>query len=196
MTRRLCLVCAAVKRPKLPKPKLPKPPKLRRGAKPGPGDPPAPVPLGARAPSTSRKRRPVLIALGAVVVIVALIFLVKSCGGDDEKQARQTVERFAAASRDKDYQELCDDLLSSSIVESLRSTGLPCEIALRKGLSDVQNPTIDVKSVEIKGDKAFVKTSSEAAGQPSSEDTVELHKENGHWRITSLANEPKPDSTP
>ncbi|MDX6689752.1 MAG: hypothetical protein QOG15_1209 [Solirubrobacteraceae bacterium] len=185
------------KLPRLPKPpKLPKLPKLRRKARPGPGEAPAPVPLGARARATNGKRRPVLIGLGAVIVIVALFLVVKSCGGDDEKAARQTVERFAAASRDKDYQELCDELLSSSIVEQLRSTGLPCEVALRKGLSNVQNPTVDVQSVDIKGDTALVRTASRAAGQPPSEDTVELHKENGHWRITSLANEPKPDTVP
>jgi hypothetical protein len=190
-----------MRRPSIPKlkVKLPKP-KLRRKAKPvtpqEAAKAAAPKPPKARAQKAGVKRRPLLIALGAVVVVVALVFLVKSCGSDDEKEARQTVERFAAASRDKDYQELCDELFSKKVVEDARSTGLPCEVALRKGLSGVQNPTVEVKSVKINGDEALVRTASKAAGQPPSEDTVELVKENGQWRIKSLANEPPPDTTP
>jgi hypothetical protein len=184
-----------MRRPKLPKLPRPKLPKLRRRSAPaptGPGAPIAPVP----APKPSRKRPPLRFILLAIVLIAAVVLVFRACSTDDEKEVRQTVERFGNASRDKDYQTLCDDLFSKAIVEQLRSTGQPCEVSLKIGLSDVQNPTLEVRSVKVDGNKASAEVDSKAAGQRPSHDTIELIKEDDGWRISSLANQAPTDLSP
>jgi hypothetical protein len=194
MKAAFCLVCAHVRRPSLPSmPAIPK--RLRRPRKPAPTGPgaqvatpgPGPVP----APKRSRPQLPVpvpVIVVG-VLVLIGIVLLLRTCGSDDEQEVRQTVERFGKASRDKDYQTLCDDLFSTAIVENLRSSGQPCEVALRTALEDVQNPTVEVRSVKVDGKKATAEVDSKAAGQRPSQDKVQLLKEDDGWRIASLADD-------
>jgi len=149
-----------------------------------------------RKPSLSRlsilkpsRRPPLRIIAIAVVAIAAIVLLLRACGGDDDREVRRTVERFGQASRDKDYQALCDELLSKKVVEQARSAGQPCEVALQIGLGDVRNPTLKVRSVEIDGDEALARVDSKAVGQRPSQDTVKLVREDGDWRIKDLADE-------
>lgn len=142
------------------------------------------------------KRPPLRVIVIAVVAIVAIVLLVRACGSDEEQEVRETVERFGEASRDKDYQALCDELLSTALVQQVRSAGQPCEVALRIGLGEVQNPTLDVRSVKIDDDVALAQVESKAAGQRPSQDTVRLIRENDDWRIASLAGEAPADPAP
>ncbi len=185
--------------PKLPRPSLPKrrrPPTPQESQyavrKP---DRKAPKP-DRKVPKPSRKRPPLAIILGVVVVIVALFFLVRACGSDDEAEVRKTVERFGQAARDKDYQALCDDLLAIALVNQARSAGQPCEVAMRISLGERKEPKVEIDSVKVDGDKARVKTHSTAVGEQPSQDTVGLIKEDGDWRISSLEGEAPPDPTP
>lgn len=172
-------------------------PKLRRAAKPEPTGPGAATAVPVGPPKPSRKRPPLpVIIIVVVLVFAAVALLLFTCGSDDETEVRKTVERFGQASRDKDYQALCDDLFSTAIVETLRGSGQPCEVALKTALGDVQNPTVEVRSVKVDGDKARAQVDSTAAGQRPSQDTVELIKEDDGWRIASLANEAPPDTAP
>ncbi len=184
-----------MRRPSLGKPSLPKPSlsKLRRRQPTSAARGGSPAPAG---PALSRKLPPRRVIVGAVVAILALFLLVRACGSDDEQEVRETVERFAEASREKDYQALCDDLISTAIVENLRSTGQPCEVALRIGLGEVENPTVEVTDVSVDGDRAEAEVNSEAAGQRPSTDTIELIKEDDGWRIASLENEAPADPLP
>lgn len=147
-------------------------------------------------PKPSRKRPPLPVIIVALLAFAAIALLLFTCGSDDETEVRKTVEHFGQASRDKDYQALCDDLFSTVIVEKLRSTGQPCEVALKTALEDVQNPTVEVGRVKVDGDKATAETTSTAAGQRPSTDTVQLIKEDDGWRIASLANEAPTDTAP
>lgn len=147
-------------------------------------------------PKPSRRRPPLGVIVGAMLVIAGTLLLLRAFAGDDEKEVRQTVERFGQASLDKDYQALCDELLSTALVRQARSAGQPCEVALKIALGDVQNPTLEVRSVEIDGDDALARVDSVAAGQRPSKDTVLLIHEDDGWRIASLANEAPPDPTP
>jgi ketosteroid isomerase-like protein len=120
--------------------------------------------------------------------------LPKLGGSDAAKQVRTVVERFGAASRAKDYQTICDQLLSDELVHAVEEVGLPCESALQRGLGDVRDPQLQIKDVSVSGARALVSVHSTAQGQPPSDDAIQLVREGGTWRIASLA-EPQSGST-
>ncbi|HEX8087069.1 MAG TPA: nuclear transport factor 2 family protein [Solirubrobacteraceae bacterium] len=121
----------------------------------------------------------------ALLAIVAL--LAAGCGADDEGDVRRTLDDFAEATAKKDYQRMCDDLLSPDLIEQIRRVNLPCEVALRTGLEDVENPRLEVRSVKLDGDTATARVHSSASNQEASDDTIKLVKVDGEWRIASLA---------
>jgi hypothetical protein len=129
------------------------------------------------------RARIVALAVLAVVVVVAVITL--KPGPDEDKQVRETLDRYAVASRDKDYQTLCDDLLASELVERIRSAGLPCEVALKTGLENRRNPTLKVLAVEVNGDQALARVVGSAVGEPSGTSTYRLVHEDGGWHIAT-----------
>jgi hypothetical protein len=129
-----------------------------------------------------RQRIAVFGVLGLVIVVIALSL---RPGPDRDREVRQTLDRYAQATRDKDYQTLCDDLLSKEIVDRIRSVGLPCEVALRTGLGDVRNPTLTVLGLEVNGDQALARVRGTAVGQPPGTSTYRLVREDGGWRIAT-----------
>jgi hypothetical protein len=124
-----------------------------------------------------------LAVWGVLAIVVIVVALQLRGGRDDEKLVRQALTNFEEASARKDYQTLCDDLLASSYVRQTASSGLPCEVALRYGLTDVHNPTLQVVSVEVNGDRAAARVRGTAAGQVPGEDVYTLVREKDSWRI-------------
>jgi hypothetical protein len=113
-------------------------------------------------------------------------------GGDDggptaEQQVRTVVAKFGIATRDKDYQQICDQLLSDELVAKIEGVGLPCESALQRGLGDVRSPTLEITQVSIGRGRALVGIHTTAAGQPPSDDALQLVREGDEWKIASLA---------
>ena len=128
----------------------------------------------------------------AALLPATLAVLVAGCGADREgptpdQQVRAVVARFGIASRQKDYQAICDSLLSQALVRRVEEVGLPCESALQRGLADVRDPRLVIRGVSLRGGRAQVAVHSTALGQPPSDDTIQLVRENGEWRIAALA---------
>jgi hypothetical protein len=129
--------------------------------------------------------------------VVAAACAVAGCGADQEnvddggltadQQVRATVARFAIATRDKDYQEICDQLLSDELVAKIEGVGLPCEAALQRGLGDVRSPTLKINEVSIGQGRALVSIHTAAAGQKPSDDALQLVRQGRDWKIASLA---------
>jgi hypothetical protein len=117
------------------------------------------------------------------------------CGADSEggggpdatTQVRAVVARFGVATRTHDYQTICDDLLADDLVNKIEAIGLPCESALSRGLGDVKSPTLTINDVSIAGARALVSIHTTAAGQPASDDALQLVRESNRWKIASLA---------
>jgi len=131
-----------------------------------------------------------IVVWGLLAVIVVFGALQLRGGRDDDALVRQALERYEKASAGKDYQTLCDDLLASSYVKQTASSGLPCEVALRTALEDVRNPTLDVVSVEVNGDRAAASVRGSAAGQVPGQAVYTLVREDDAWRILP----PRPDA--
>ena len=124
-----------------------------------------------------------LVVGGLLAVIVVFGALQLRGGRDDDAEVRVALERYETASSKKDYQTLCDELFASSYVKQTASSGLPCEVALRTALEDVRNPTLEVLSVEVNGDRAAARVRGSAAGQVPGEDVYTLVREDDAWRI-------------
>jgi ketosteroid isomerase-like protein len=131
------------------------------------------------------KPRMVVFAVIAIAIVGAVLAL--RPGPNDDKEVAKTLDSYAAATRDKDYQTICDNLYAKDLVDRVRAAGLPCEVALRTGLEDRQNPRLEVLGVEVNGDQALARVRSTAVAEPTSTDLVRLVKEDGGWRIASLS---------
>ncbi|MEA2128525.1 MAG: hypothetical protein QOJ85_1416 [Solirubrobacteraceae bacterium] len=127
-----------------------------------------------------------IVAFGVLGVVIVVLVLSLRPGPNADKEVRATLDRYAQATRAKDYQTLCDDLLSREIVDRIRSAGLPCEVALRTGLQNRRNPQLKVLGVEISGDQALARTRTTAVGEPTSVDTIRMIRQAGGWRVASL----------
>ena len=141
-------------------------------------------PLLAKLGRLKGKQRIVLV-VGLAVAAIVLVLAIKPGGGDDSQAVHKTLDRFAQATREKDYQTLCDDLFASALAETIRSVGLPCEVALRTGWGSRQNPQLKVIGVEVNGDQALARTRSTAVGESPADETLRLVRENGSWRLAS-----------
>jgi hypothetical protein len=124
-----------------------------------------------------------IVVYGLIAIVLVFLALQLRGGPDDEHQVRAALARYETASSRKDYQTLCDDLLSKSYVRQTASSGLPCEVALRTALEDVRNPTLRVLGVKVDGDKATARVRGSAAGQVPGEASYTLVHEDGAWRI-------------
>jgi hypothetical protein len=114
----------------------------------------------------------------------------------DQEKVRSTLADLAAATAKKDYQRLCDDIFAKELLRGISEIGLPCEVAMRNSLGDVDNPRLVVGRVEVKGSRASAEVRTSAEGQEPSRDTVRLVKEKGAWRVSSLAEASGPEPTP
>jgi hypothetical protein len=126
--------------------------------------------------------RPLLLVIAACALAGC-----GNSGPSDEQQIRSTLAEFQRATAARDYQALCDEILAPKLVETVKQIGLPCEVALGKGFEDVRDPRLTVGAITLKGDAATAQVRSSAAGQAPSEDTVDLLRVDGGWRIASLA---------
>ena len=123
-----------------------------------------------------------------------------ACGGtrepSDEEKVRATLTQFADATAKKDYQRLCDEVFAKELLRGISEIGLPCEVAMRNSLADVDNPRLTVGRVSVKGRRASAEVRTSADGQAPSRDTVRLVKVQDAWRVSSLSDPEGPEPTP
>jgi hypothetical protein len=124
----------------------------------------------------------ILAALVALLVVVGC----GDSGPTPEEQVRSAVTEFGRATAAKDYDALCDRLLAPELIEDAESIGLPCEVALQRGLGEVNDPRLTIGRVEVRGERATAQVRTAATGQEPSEDTLELVNVDGTWKISSL----------
>jgi hypothetical protein len=131
------------------------------------------------------------------IAVSALALTIAGCGADEEggggggvpaeQRVREVVARFGVATRGKDYQQICDRLLSKDLVDKIEGIGLPCESAVQRGLGGVRDPTLKINDVSISGSRALVSIHTTAASQAPSDDALQVVREEGEWKIASLA---------
>ena len=123
-----------------------------------------------------------------LVALVAAALALGGCGSgpSDAEQVRSAVLAFGRAAAAKNYQRLCDDLLAPRLVEKVKAVGLPCEVALQKGLGGVRDPKLIIGRIAVDGDAATADVRTSARGQQPSRVTLKLTKVGARWKIASL----------
>jgi hypothetical protein len=119
-----------------------------------------------------------------------------SLGADEEaKPARgaaarlaATVDRLERATAERDYAAICDDLLTSAARE--RAGGPDCARLLRRAAKDIRRPSIEIRGIEVAGERATVRILTSAQGQAPLEDDLELRRQGGSWRVEALSGGP------
>jgi hypothetical protein len=119
------------------------------------------------------------MAAGAAIALAA-------CGASDSDQIADKVQDLARAVGGHDYQAICDQILSQSLITKLVGNGIPCQRAMQIALQGVQQPTISIGRIEIRGANATAITLTVARGQRASLAAIELVKTREGWRISSL----------
>ena len=134
-----------------------------------------------------KPRRPV----AAVLVTLAAA----GCGGGDDskpkpisgapKQVADTVAALERATADRDFERVCTELFTSRVVEQMGGAR-ECPRVLRRSAAGVEEPRIQVRSIRVRGDQAAVVVTTTARGQAPANDTLQLVKEDGRFKIASL----------
>jgi hypothetical protein len=134
----------------------------------------------------------------AICLAVAVAAAGWGCGQSDEDQVRQTLQAFGQAVAAKDSERLCKDLLAKELLDRLAQAGVPCNVALSRGLAGASQPRLRVLKVDVRSDRlAYAMVRTDAANQQPSTDTFRVLKERGRWRVGSLAGgQPNAPSAP
>ncbi len=115
-----------------------------------------------------------------------------SLGGDDEpkpvsgvpKEIAATVDRLERAVADRDYRTVCDDLFTARARK--RAGGAECVAQVRSAAEGVRRPTIEIRGIDVTGDRARVRVSTTARGQGRVTDTLTLRREGERWLVEAL----------
>jgi hypothetical protein len=141
------------------------------------------------------RRRPVRARTAVTTAALAVAAGAAGCGQSDNAKVRDTLRTFQRATAAKDYRTLCSRVLSKQLVDRLTNVGLPCEVALQRGLTGVAAPRLQVRRIRVRGNVALALVRSSAAGQPASQDTIRLVREGDNWRVSTLSG-PQPPAPP
>ena len=140
------------------------------------------VASGARMRSGRRCRA---LKLGAILLSSAVALA--GCGASPRQEVQAKVEQFAHATAGRDYATLCSQVLAPALVAHLTAAGLSCDQAMRVFVDSVQNPTLSVSRVTVKGSAASAIVLAGASGQRPALEAIELVNTPHGWRLDSLA---------
>jgi hypothetical protein len=120
--------------------------------------------------------------------LICLIALVAGCGGDDEKDAEQTVRDFVTALRERDADTFCDDLVTEEFLGQFSgATGDKARESCKRelesltGLENVR--LVKVDSTKVDGEEAAVTAVIVRQGQRLRQ-VYRLKKEDGDWKLS------------
>ena len=126
---------------------------------------------------------------------VAVLFAPSSCslGADDEAEPASgaaarvaaTVDRLERATAEGDWDSVCDELFTSAARR--RAGGRDCPRLLRSSAGALRRPSIEIRGIDVSGERATVAVRTRAQEQPPVDDSLELRREAGGWRVEALS---------
>ena len=126
-------------------------------------------------------------------LLICLLVAVSGCGGgDDKKEAEQTVRDFVEALNTHDADRYCDELITKEFLEKTTfSTGdedqarESCKREF-KNLSGLRVKLASVGAAKVDGDTATVTAVLSRQGQRIKQKLL-LEKEDGDWKLAGAA---------
>lgn len=142
----------------------------------------------------ARVRRRIIGAVAALAgaLLVGVLLLGGSGGSDDYprpitgpgREVAEVVSRLELATRRRQFEVVCDELFTRAA--RARAGGGNCVRLLRSTAKDVRRPRIRLLSVRVKGNLAAARVRTLAEGQAAVEETIDLLREGGRYRIAAL----------
>ena len=121
------------------------------------------------------------------IALICLLVAVSGCGGgDDKKDAEQTVRDFVQATTDRDADTFCDELVTQEFLE--QTTGATGDKAREscksefKNLSGLRVELVRIEKTKVDGEHATVTAVLERQGQRITQE-LRLKKEDGDWKL-------------
>ena len=121
------------------------------------------------------------------IVLLGAAYALTGCGSSPRQQVEAKLQQFAHATASHDYAALCNDVLAPRLVAHLTAAGISCRQAMRIFASSVQNPTISISKVTVRGSTATAVVLAAATGQTAAIESVQLINTPHGWRLISLA---------
>jgi hypothetical protein len=124
-----------------------------------------------------------------LAVLICLAAALAGCGGgDDKKDAQQTVRDFVTALRERDADTFCDKLLTKDFLGQFSgATGDKAKDACKRELRSVtglqQVRLVKIERTKVDGDNASVTAVIRRQGQPLKQ-VYRLKKEDGDWKLS------------
>ncbi len=127
-------------------------------------------------------------------VLLAAVVLTGCLASSDEepkaikgapKEVAAVIARLERATQRRQFGVLCDELFTRSA--RTRAGGKDCVALMRETAKDVRRARIRLLDVRIGGDRATARVRTTAEGQTAVEETIDLVRERGRYRISALA---------
>ena len=124
--------------------------------------------------------------MARIAALTCLVALLAGCGGDDKKDAEQTVREFVTAVNERDADAYCDELITEEFREkSTFATGDRASESCKREFKAIKGLHIDLVRVvgtEVDGDKATTTVVFRRSGQDVRQQ-IQLEKDGGDWKI-------------
>jgi ketosteroid isomerase-like protein len=121
-----------------------------------------------------------------VALICMLLAGLPGCGGDDKKDAEQTVRDFVKATKERDADAFCDRLVTEEFLEqTIGATGDKAKESCKREFRNLRGLRVDlvrIEKVKVDGDNATVTAVLERQGQRIKQE-LRLKKEDGDWKL-------------
>ena len=124
--------------------------------------------------------------------LICLLAVLAGCGGgDDKKDAEQTVRDFVTALRERDADTICDDLVTKDFLGQFSgATGDQAKASCKRELKNLtgiqQIRLVKVERAKVDGDNASVTAEIDRHGQRFTQ-VYRLKKEDGDWKLAGGA---------
>ena len=121
------------------------------------------------------------------IALICLLVALSGCGGGNDKaDAEQTVRDFVQATRERDADKFCDDLVTEEFLEqTIGATGDKAKESCKrefKNLSGLRVELVRIEKTKLDGDHATVTAVLERQGQRLTQE-LRLKKEDGDWKL-------------
>ncbi len=130
--------------------------------------------------------------MARIAPFLCLFALLAGCGGgnDDKEEAEQTVRDFVTATRERDAEAFCDELVTQEFLErAIGATGDKATESCKRefrSLEDLQVRLVRIVETRVNGETARVRAVLLRQGQRIDQ-TLVLKKEDGDWKISGGA---------
>jgi PBP1b-binding outer membrane lipoprotein LpoB len=101
-----------------------------------------------------------------------------------EAEVAQKIEDLEKAGKSRKPDDICSDILATSLVDQLKEGGTDCETEMQKAIEDADDFALDVRKVTVTGNTA---TAEVQRGDDGPTVTMTFERQGSDWRATSLS---------